>query len=178
MYEYEIKFKIENLKKFSEICDNLKIKFSNEQVQVDNVWILNDADGTNLITGMPVVRTRIENKIATITLKKEIKHGTFEEYETNVSDITQANEIIKNLGMRRLVEIKKKRRTAIFKNYNLCLDNVEKLGNFIEIEFLAKNFDENSKEKILELAKQFFLSENDIVVNTYNTLLCRKYNLK
>jgi len=178
MYEYEIKFKIENLKKISEICDNLKIKFSNEQVQVDNVWILNDADGTNLITGMPVVRTRIENKIAIITLKKEIKHGAFEEYETNVSDITQANEIIKNLGMRRLVEIKKKRRTAIFKNYNLCLDNVEKLGNFIEIEFLAKNFDENSKEKILELAKQFFLSENDIVVNTYNTLLCRKYNLK
>lgn len=67
---------------------------------------------------------------------------------------------------------------SLCRKYNLCLDKVDKLGDFIEIEHVSKKDDEHAKEKIMALAKTFGLTEKEVVVNTYNTLLCRKYNLK
>ena len=178
MYEFEIKFRIENLPQFLENCQKLGIEFGNEKNQIDGVWIAKDADGTNLVSGMPVVRTREEGEKKLVTLKIELKHGTFEEHETTIGSIKEIEDIVGNLGMRKLVEINKTRKNAQYKNYNLCLDNVKNLGDFIEIEVVSKDYDDNAKEKILELSKVFGLTDKDVVVNTYNTLLCRKYNLK
>jgi len=53
---------------------------------------------------------------------------------------------------------------------------VKNLGDFIEIENVSKDDDDKAKEKIMELLKVFGLTEKDVLVKTYNTLLCRKFN--
>ena len=78
--------------------------------------------------------------------------------------------------MRKLIEINKTHKTAQCRSYNLCLHNVKNLGYFIEIENVSKDDDDKAKEKIMELLKVFGLTEKDVMVKTYNTLLCRKFN--
>jgi len=178
MYEHEIKFEVKNLKDLTERLKKEKVVFSGSKHQVDNVWISKDADGTNLVSGLPVVRTREEGGKVILTLKIELAHGTFEEHETEVGSLEETEHILECLGMRKLVEIDKDRKFAKFENYNLCLDNVKNLGNFMEIEIVTKTENQNAKENIIALAKKFGLGEENILKNTYNTLLCRKFNLK
>ena len=178
MFEHEIKFAIKNMKSFLKTLDTQKIEFGNERHQIDKVWILKDADGTNIIPSQPVVRTREQKGKIMLTLKRELAHGTMEEHETEIGDIAAAEGILSVLGFRKLVEIDKRRKSTKAGIFTLCLDTVKDLGNFLEIEFVSKTKDTDAKAKILEFAKTLGLSEKDIVINTYNTLLCRKFDLR
>ena len=178
MFENELKFKIENEVLFQAILDINKITFDGEKHQIDSVWIKNESDGMNLVSGEPVVRTREQNGKVTLTLKVEKTLGMFEEYETEVDDLNDTNKILQHLGMRKLVTIDKLRKTGSLEGFNLCYDYIKDLGYFLEIEFLTDQPDPEGNAKILAFAKKFNLTEKSIVKNTYNTLLCRKFNLK
>ena len=178
MFENELKFKIENDALFQTILNNNKIIFTGEKHQIDSVWIKNDSDGMNLVSGEPVVRTREQNGKITLTLKIEKKLGVFEEYETIVDNLDNTNKILQHLGMRKLVTIDKTRKTTSLNGFNLCYDYVKNLGSFLEIEFLTEQPDPDGNKKILDFAKSFNLTQQDVMQNTYNTLLCRKFNLK
>ena len=178
MFEHEIKFAIKNMKSFLKVLDAQKIELGNEKHQIDKVWILKDADGTNIIPSQPVVRTREQNDKTILTLKREVVHGTMEEHETEIGDIAAAEGMLGALGLRKLVEINKIRKSAKAGIFTLCLDTVKNLGDFLEIEFVTKTKDAEAKTKILEFAKTLGLTEKDITTNTYNTLLCRKFDLR
>ncbi|MBQ2713369.1 MAG: class IV adenylate cyclase [Clostridia bacterium] len=178
MFENELKFKIENDKLFQTLLNTNAIIFTSEKHQIDSVWIKKDSDGMNLVSGEPVVRTREQNGKITLTLKIEKNLGVFEEFETVVDNLSETNKILQHLGMRKLVTIDKTRKTASLDGFNLCYDYVENLGSFLEVEFLTEQPDPDGNKKILDFAQKFNLTENDVVQNTYNTLLCRKFNLK
>jgi adenylate cyclase class 2 len=56
------------------------------------------------------------------------------EFETEVADRDQMHEAIQHMGFYPTVRIVKTRRTARFGELSLCLDDVEHVGAFLEIE--------------------------------------------
>lgn len=178
MFENELKFEIKDYDKFKKVAKEKDICFDKGIKQKDCVWIMKNSDGMNLVSGEPIVRTREEGDKICLTLKKELKQGCFEEHEILVSEIFETDKILENLGMRKLVTIEKVRQLANIDEFSLYLDVVNLLGSFFEVEVLTEAEDCEAKDRILQFVKQFGLSEDDIVENTYNTLLCRKFGLR
>ena len=77
-----------------------------------------------------------------------------------------------------LVKVKKQREIYFIENVKFHLDNVDKLGYFIEIE--AINTDQyNSKDKLLKQCEYYIelfnIDQNDLISESYSDMLLKKY---
>ncbi len=87
---------------------------------------------------------------------------TREEYETAVADGAIMRQIFRGLGYAQSFDVIKVREYMIFKNIHACLDQVNGLGAFLELEILCDIDTLNEKEK--ELARKESLSEIEAVM--------------
>lgn len=88
--------------------------------------------------GVPFARLRTTNGRHTFTLKRPTENAlSCEEYETTVIDRDQMHHAILAMGFYPTVRITKTRRTATLEDLSLCLDEVEHLGTFLELERMA-----------------------------------------
>lgn len=62
-----------------------------------------------------------------------------EEFETVVEDGKQTLDILKGLGCRKVATVKKRRTEYILDDCRVCLDDVENLGEFVEIEAITNS---------------------------------------
>lgn len=73
--------------------------------------------------------------------KRDALSNTRTEFETSVEDADTMRSILNALGYTPVLEVRKQRRSfagaGAFKNITLCLDEVEGLGSFIELECCA-----------------------------------------
>lgn len=85
------------------------------------------------------LRIRTEDDRTTIfTLKKQHRGGLDSiEHETEVADAKELQEIIRNLGFVLYSDLTKTRQKGKFGQTEICLDEVEGLGTFLEAERLA-----------------------------------------
>lgn len=75
-----------------------------------------------------------------------------DEYEVEIDDEDNLNKIFLILGLEEIDLVDKKRKTYIYQDkYEIALDAVEKLGNFIEIE--VKKYDASAIQEYDELLK-------------------------
>ena len=60
-----------------------------------------------------------------------------------------------------------------YKDFNICIDEVKRLGDFIEIEILTDEGNEIEKyeRKILEIARELEINEKDRVRNFYDSMI-------
>jgi adenylate cyclase class 2 len=64
--------------------------------------------------------------------------NTAKEMELEISDQKIMHQILQTIGFDAKVSLKKYRTETKYKNYTICIDEVERLGDFIEIEKLAE----------------------------------------
>lgn len=76
-----------------------------------------------------------------------------DEYETRIDDLNQTRKILKVLNFIHLVRVDKKRKTWLYKDYKITFDSVDKLGDFVEIEYQGKNYE--SPDKITQEMVRF-----------------------
>jgi len=146
MREIELKFRI-NLSSDTAIDQLLREKgvvVEKEKYQHDIVMLLPSEIGHKLIKGSKVLRLRTEKKNnqerKLITLKVLGEHQMeTQEYEYETNDVPMAVQVFQRLGFQIDVEIKKTRKEGALGKYNFCLDSVEKLGTFIELELLTED---------------------------------------
>lgn len=95
------------------------------------------------------------------------------EYETIVEDSKVINNIFIALGYHKLVEVDKYRKETSIKGFNVTIDEVNRLGCFVEIEKLTENEDmiENIKNEILNFASKLGFTEDDIESEKYDTMM-------
>jgi adenylate cyclase class 2 len=109
------------------------------------------------------------------------KHTTHcDEYEVEVDDKIQAEEILKALKFNKFVSVEKKRRVFSYKDsLEIALDEVSELGYFIEVE-TTTDFGsvEKAREKILEFTKSLGLRGTKTVPGGYAAALMRKKGIK
>ena len=74
-----------------------------------------------------------------------------------------------------MVTVDKKRITTQYKDYNICIDEVKGLGNFIEIEILTDEQDKTSyyEQKMLELCLELGINVDNKIDSHYDTMVYR-----
>jgi len=80
------------------------------------------------------------------------------ERETGVDDFKSLRTILHDLGFRESGNVQKKRETWILEGINVCLDSVEGLGNFVELEKIGTGR-ETVEKRLFELAAQLGLEQ-------------------
>lgn len=109
-----------------------------------------------------------------------IKNTTHcDEYETEVGDAKQFENILKALDFKKILTIDKTRETYIHKNrLEIALDFVKGLGYFIEVESL-KNVGglKKARGEILEFLRSLGIKETKTVPGGYGVALLRKKGL-
>ncbi|MBU4204815.1 class IV adenylate cyclase [Patescibacteria group bacterium] len=75
------------------------------------------------------------------------KSSYCDEYETKIEDINKIRKIFDVLNFKQVVLVDKLRKTWIYKDYEISIDNVKNLGDFVEIEYIGNN--ENADAKVI-----------------------------
>jgi adenylate cyclase class 2 len=123
--------------------------------------------------GVPFLRIRTIGDRHVFTMKKPVENAlSCEEYETLISAPLEMHQAIIAMGFRPTVRIAKTRRTAQLADISLCVDEVDTLGTFLELERMAQ--DDVSADDIQNELAQFVdkLGINAVrVEQTYDTLV-------
>lgn len=99
------------------------------------------------------------------------------EYSTEISDLKQMSSILIVLGFDLVIEVKKERYEFTYdKIFRICLDKVDDLGNFIEIEIIDCDFSYEESGTLLKMiVNKLELSNNKINREGYSNMM---YKLK
>lgn len=147
--EIEIQVQIENIKPLIKFLDTHAKKESKTR-QIDEYFT---PQHRNFVVKKPVsewLRLRNDDNHYSITYKywhhdKDGKSHHCDEYETKIEDIKQLELIFKVLDIKPLVKVDKIRTSYLFKDYEISIDHVADLGNFVEIEYKGKSDGTNAK---------------------------------
>lgn len=160
--EIEIKVKIENSAKLSELLEREgELKYTDKQV--DEYYTPSHRDFVSIDPVSEWLRLRDSNGKFSINYKKWIygpdgKSNHADEHETKIENIQAARNILKALDFKYLITVNKERSAWNYKDYEISFDKVEGLGDFVEIEYKGSS-DADPKQTTDEMMK--FLQDLD-----------------
>jgi len=177
MREIELKFKVDNIEKLIKELENKKCEISPIKIQCDTIYV-SDINNTESTEGSVWLRVRKENDKIELNYKKQSnKKMESEEIEFEVSSYELANKFLKALGYAPWVVVNKKRRYSKYNEYNICIDEVERLGTFVEIELLVSEDDNKYYEALLlNTAKDLGIDINSRINSHYDTMISKLDN--
>ena len=174
MREIEIKLKVSNLQDVEQGLKNKGCVLSEPISQHDVIYSLKGSKNEfqSASEGDIIIRIRHLKDKAQLNLKQQ-KSSEMDnlEYETCVEDAEAMHKILETLGWHPVVEVKKTRKKGKIGEYEVCLDQVEKLGTFVELEKMTSD-DANPEEVKEELFKELEalgLSRSDEETRGYDT---------
>lgn len=156
--EIEIQVKIENSERLLEFLKQ-NAAFKSEKRQVDEYF---SPAHRNFLEKRPVsewLRLREEAGKYSLNYKKWHfdENGKSldycDEYETKIEDIETIKKILNALNFKSLTIVDKSRKIYIYGNYEIALDSVKNLGDFVEIEYIS-NEDNPDQTKIAQITEK------------------------
>lgn len=170
--EIEIRAKIKNQNEIKKKLQGLGAKLIKDTKQIDKYF--GEMSLYRKIGYSFLMRVRKEGNKTFLTYKgaKMNKDGIWEEYEFSINDSKAAEAMLKDMGLEKITEIRKKRTEYKLNGLTICLDAIEGLGNFVEIE--SKTNNSLGKNKLEMLAKKLNIEKDQIVHKGYLTMLLSK----
>ena len=150
MIEIESKFKISGDITRSDLLTILKdqlIAPISSKRQIDTVFLLPEQVDVPIVPGSKIMRVRdvlnpetgkLQRSLMTLKVEGQTKLVS-DEYEFAVDDGNAARQMLTALGWQEVVTVDKVRLESKTKDYTICIDEVAKLGLFIELEVLAED---------------------------------------
>ena len=172
MREIELKFRVDKLEDITSILEKNNCAISKVINQADTIYV-SDLGNVESTSGSVWLRVRKEDEKVELNYKKQSpKKMESEEIEFTVGDYKKANDFLKALGYKEWVQVNKKRRYSKYKEYNICIDEVERLGTFVEIELLI-NEDNNKdyEEELYKVAKELGIDKDNRINSHYDTMI-------
>lgn len=119
------------------------------------------------------IRKQGNRTILTMKYKASSRSQDNHERETIISNDKEVADMLGRVGYSVGVHIRKTRRKAQFKDLELCLDEIDKLGTFIEVEKLADEQADVDKiqSELWQLLLDLGVSPNDRIHKGYDTLM-------
>lgn len=141
--------------------------------QIDQVFLKDIASFKEFKPGMPVVRLRTVDGNTQLAFKRRINDaGDTLEHELGVESAEIMQKILQEMGYNQVTLVDKTRIEMSQDGLTLVLDNVARLGDFLELEILAEEADSGDAEKrILQAAAEFGLTPADIETKKYDQLM-------
>lgn len=140
--EIEIQVNIENSKPLLDFLKN-NAQFKSEKQQTDEYF---SPIHRSFVKVRPVkewLRLRNSKGSYSINYKNwhydENKKSTYcDEYETKIENLDKIKKILNILNFKPLITVNKLRKTWVYNNYEINIDSVKDLGDFVEIEYIGK----------------------------------------
>ncbi len=157
MLEIEVKAKVTELEALEKQIINRGWKFRKEVVEEDTYFNHPNRDFT--VTD-EALRLRKSGGKCYLTYKGPKVDGltkTREEHNVEVGSAVDAQVILKNLGFKEVLPVRKTRRYYRLEEFDIMLDNVEGLGNYIEIEKRG----EYKPQELLDLLEDLGIGESE-----------------
>lgn len=160
--EIEIQAKVQKIKPLLAFLKR-RGKLIGKKRQMDKYFSPKDKD-RDFLAMRPVVewlRLRDANGKLSINYKNwhHDKNGRSyysDEYETEIGKIEQGEKILKALKFRPIAIVNKVRQIWNYKDYEIAIDRVKNLGDFVEVEYIGKDSKVNQKkvgDKMIDFLK-------------------------
>lgn len=143
--EVEVKAYAKNLDLLEEKISSLGAKLIWQGEQRDTYY---NHPSRNFAESDEALRIREEEGNAVLTYKGpklDSKSKTRKEIKVQVEDPHQFKDILNMLGFKEVGVVRKHRKKLLLGEFKVCLDKVENLGEFVEIEAIAQSDDLNDK---------------------------------
>ena len=141
----------------------------------------NKIDMDAFLSNKVFMRIRIQNGEKVIMTAKKPKNIAGEgnlvkrEHEVVVDSAEEARAILEMLGLKEAVRVVKKRQTCAYKEFEICVDEIEGLGSFIEMEKIG---DESTASQVQKDMFYFLgtlgVASEDQVKKGYDILMLEK----
>ncbi len=177
MKEIEVKARVRDEKALLSMLKNLGCEFGPEIEQTDTVYVKNTGPLEVFLANDHFLRIRKTPNGDIFTVKKPaskdslIKH----EYETSITNSEQMEQALFLMGyVHSNFSVKKKRKVCHYKEYEICLDVVEELGSFIEVEKVSDEDAEKIHSEIFEFLMSLGIHPEDQIKKGYDILMLEK----
>lgn len=174
MIEMELKALLKNKSQVMKKLEKCGCEWVLVGLQKDIIYERNDMQQ---IVHTPIFRIRKCGEKTILTLKVlEGDFDTAEELELNISDEKIMDKMLQTIGFLPKIQIVKTRKITNYKGFNICIDEVEGLGDFIEVEKVSEKRDDKNiiYEKIKKLLLELEVEEQDLRKEKYYEMLLKK----
>ncbi|MFI2663460.1 class IV adenylate cyclase [Micromonospora carbonacea] len=172
-YEVEVKYRVGDLAALEAALAARGVVLSVPVVQDDQAYARVGWEYGQSKIGVPFARLRTERGRHLLTVKTPVANElSCVEHETEVADREQMHAAIQQLGFYPTVRIRKSRRTAMLGLMSLCVDEVDGIGVFLEIERIvdAGETGEGIQVELDRFARELGVSLTR-VTDTYDSLI-------
>lgn len=177
MKEIEIKAYLKDKEFVLEKLQKLGCFLSEPITQTDTVFVQKTGPLDIYLSNDVFPRIRITGSGKNIfTVKKPISREilTKLEAEVEVSDSTKLSDALEMLGYNASNTVKKTRRKGNVGEFEICIDEVEGLGVFIEIERMSEGDHVSVREEIESFMRDLRIPVEDEVSKGYDILMIEK----
>ena len=176
--EVEIKAKVKNFTNIKNKLIKFGAKLERRKKQVDIFYKPKKEVRSTLRPGSYILRTRESGNDKFLTFKAltPIK-GAWEEYEVRIDNTKEMQKILERLDLVRVFSINKIRISAQLGDFELNLDRVKELGNYIEIGLIDTD-GEKAQNKIIELYSKLGISEKQLERRGYGEIIIANMGIK
>jgi adenylate cyclase class 2 len=182
MHEIEVKAVLKDKEAFIAALARLGCEFGPEIKQEDTVYVREVGSIETYLSNSAFLRLRVQNDGRTLFTYKHhpARIVTLDsaplELELEVSSREVMEKILLIMGYKEAVRIAKHRRKTTYKNWEVCVDDVEGLGSYVEMEELAETTDDvpEIKERMQAFLAEQGVGEGDILRNRYDVMMLEK----
>ena len=181
--EIEVKARITETDALIHALTNLGCTFGEPVSQDDTVYAEKIGTLEEFLSNDVFLRIRIQDdgKIiltAKSPTKKFAEHLVKIEHEVEVSSAEEARAILEMMRYRPMVRVQKSRQKAHLHNYEICIDEIEGLGSFIELEVIGER-DEAPRiqNEMWEFLQSLGVSSESQVKKGYDILMIEKESM-
>lgn len=155
--EIEIQVSIENSQKLLDFL-NENAEFKGEKHQIDEYFTPFHRDFLGVRPAVEWLRLRDGNGLFSVTYKnwhadKEGKTQYADEYETKIDNLEQLRKIFIAIDIKPLITVDKIRKIWVYNDYEIALDCVKDLGDFVEIEHFGEAGDKSPEQITSEMVQ-------------------------
>lgn len=172
MREIEVKARIRNQKELLLKIKELGIIFGPSTFQDDCTYetsMSKEDPNWNIFR----IRKQGDKTILTMKYKASSRSHDNHERESVIDNADEIADMLERVGYKEGVRVKKTRQTAKYKDLEICIDKIDRLGSFIEVEKLA---DDNAdvdeiQSNLWELLNQLGVDSSERVHKGYDILM-------
>ncbi|MBP6855513.1 MAG: class IV adenylate cyclase [Candidatus Pacebacteria bacterium] len=175
--EIEVKIQVSDLKPIQEKLESLGCVISNPIAQHDTIFNLNGITINDHKT--PVLRIREQNGKYIFTFKQDVTNELdCIEHETEITNKDELVKIIERLNFVKTVEVRKTRRKTQYGEYEICLDDVDNLGLFVEAQKMSEQDGKIVQDELIDFLVELGVPREGVVSRGYDTLVFEKLHQK
>jgi len=141
MIEVEIKAKVKDFSLIKKQLEKLGAEFLNKEKQIDAIFgRKEDLDNEHkIIEGHFSARVREKGDKRLVEFKEIRRGAPGMEFSSPVVSLESGINFLEKLGFEKAFTISKVRENYKYNDFEICLDDVDELGSFIEIEHPCKD---------------------------------------